>query len=124
MSSSQPAAVSLQHREDGCLLVLAGAVGVASAAALHAAALEATDRAVNLTIDCSAVTYLDGAAIQLLLALDAALVAHGLGARFQDVPIAMRTLLAVAGCEPLLDGRTAGAAGGCTLTPGAAEPAR
>ncbi|WP_171473279.1 STAS domain-containing protein [Frigoriglobus tundricola] len=51
-------------------LGLCGRITVTDAAALKRAALDLVARGVDVTIDCSAVEYLDVSAVQLLMCLD------------------------------------------------------
>lgn len=50
-------------------LVLSGKVTVTHAGPLHHAAVELAQRGTDVTVDCSAVEYLDTSAVQLLISL-------------------------------------------------------
>lgn len=77
----------------GARLRLQGTINLFHAAALHAAALEVLAGHGDVRVECAEVEHLDSSALQVLLALAAALRAEGRALRLQDVPAGVQRYL-------------------------------
>jgi anti-anti-sigma factor len=84
---------------DRAILTLQGHVGLMSVADLYAAARTLVDEPTSaaVVVDCSALEYADASAVQVLLALAAALASGGRTLAFRDVSPAAERYLRLAG---------------------------
>lgn len=100
-TASDPVAV--EPRAAGAALVLRGRVTVEHARVLHERAAEVRLAGGDVAVDCADVERLDASALQVLLALRAALEVAGRGLVLEHVPAALDGMLRLAGAAVLLD---------------------
>lgn len=86
-------------------LLLAGEVGIGTAPRLRRAALAAAGRGAEVEIDCGRAVRVDGAALQVLLALRREQADRGLGFRLLGAPGPVREALAAGGLGDALGDR-------------------
>lgn len=86
-------------------LLLTGEVGIGTAPRLRRAALAAVGRGAEVEIDCGRATRLDGAALQVLLALRQEQADRGLGFRLIGADGPVREAAAAAGLTDAPAGR-------------------
>jgi anti-anti-sigma factor len=85
-------------------LHLRGEVTIYDAAFLRQAAMELIARGEEVEVCCARTTYLDTAALQVLLALKRELEARGLGLRLVQIPSAVLEVLRLVGLIAWLPG--------------------
>jgi anti-anti-sigma factor len=89
--------IRIETSEGLTTLRLEGAIGVAQARALHARALELASQGGDVTVRASLVSHLDAAAVQVLIALSAALKSRGRTLAIADLPVSVSHTLQLAG---------------------------
>lgn len=97
MAGSPPVSVEYARPDEPARLVLSGRVTAASAADLHAAALDLSARGCDAVLACDAAEYLDAAAIQVILCLGRDLVGRGKRFEIRGVSDALGRSLHLAG---------------------------